>query len=75
MNARWSILLWATMAMAVPELEAFTESPELHRQVEAGQLPPIDHRLPEAPLVITPVEKPGEYGGTWRMALVGYDNS
>ena len=51
----------------------FSEAPELHQRVEAGELPQLSERLPLAPLVISPLEKLGVYGGTWRMALVGYD--
>ena len=33
--------------------------------VQSGQLPPVDERLPPAPMVITPWEEIGQYGGTW----------
>ena len=62
------------VTVALPVSAAFSEAPELRRQVEAGTLPHLEERLPVAPVVITPVEKPGEYGGTWRIALVGYDS-
>ena len=32
--------------------------------VKAGKLPPVEERLPENPLVTTPVESVGKYGGT-----------
>jgi len=35
-------------------------------QVAAGTLPPLAERLPKEPLIVTPWERPGEYGGTWR---------
>lgn len=71
------ILTFALMAStAVPAVfGAFAEAPELRRQVEAGTLPALEQRLPLAPVVISPVEKPGEYGGTWRITLVGYDSN
>jgi len=53
----------------------FSEAPELQKLVAEGQLPPLNQRLPTTPLIITPVEKLGFYGGTWRMALEGYGNS
>ena len=33
--------------------------------VQSGKLPPVDERLPEEPMVITPWEEIGQYGGTW----------
>lgn len=45
----------------------YHESPVLAEMVAAGTLPPVDERLPQAPLVIEPVEQVGQYGGTWRM--------
>lgn len=47
------------------------ESTFLQAQVDAGTLPPVADRLPANPLVITPLEKPGQQGGDWRHALVG----
>lgn len=37
----------------------------------AQDLPPLEQRLPNNPLVITPTERPGQQGGTWNHALVG----
>ncbi|MDO6732373.1 ABC transporter substrate-binding protein [Marinovum sp. 2_MG-2023] len=37
----------------------------------AQDLPPLNERLPENPLVITPTDRPGKRGGTWNHALVG----
>lgn len=39
--------------------------------VKAGKLPTVDQRLPANPRVITPKEKVGTYGGTWRRAYKG----
>lgn len=47
------------------------EAPALAEAVAAGELPPVDERLPANPLVLTPVEEVGQYGGTWRSALSG----
>lgn len=41
------------------------ESPMLAKLVAEGRLPPLSERLPEEPLVVTPVERPGIYGGVW----------
>lgn len=45
----------------------YNEAPMLAELVAAGELPPVDERLPPEPLVIEPVEQVGVYGGTWRM--------
>ncbi|MEZ4861677.1 MAG: ABC transporter substrate-binding protein [Caldilineaceae bacterium] len=47
------------------------EAPALAEMVAAGTLPPLEERLPEDPMVVEPVESLGQYGGTWRTALVG----
>jgi peptide/nickel transport system substrate-binding protein len=49
---------------------AFNEAPMLHKEVEAGTLPPVDERLPVHPMVVQAVE-PGQYGGTWLRAFKG----
>lgn len=50
---------------------AYQESPTLSELVSEGQLPPVEQRLPENPLIVTPVDEVGQYGGTWRRVLVG----
>ncbi|MBI5252218.1 MAG: ABC transporter substrate-binding protein, partial [Desulfomonile tiedjei] len=50
---------------------AFNEAPSLAAKVKAGELPPIEKRLPESPVVITPLDRPGKYGGVWRRAYTG----
>jgi peptide/nickel transport system substrate-binding protein len=47
--------------MAAPT--AGNESPMLAEQVNAGELPPLEERIPANPLVIEPVEQVGQYGG------------
>ena len=44
------------------------EAPMLAELVAKGELPPLEERLPEEPLVVVPVEEIGQYGGTWRIA-------
>ena len=44
----------------------FNEAPTLRAKVAAGELPPVEERLPVEPLVCAPVEGIGEYGGFWR---------
>jgi len=43
---------------------AYNQSPMLDARVASGELPPVEKRLPEEPLVLEPVEEIGQYGGT-----------
>ena len=53
----------------------YNEAPMLAEMVANGELPPVDERLPLVPLVITPEEEIGEYGGVWhRLATSASDN-
>lgn len=45
------------------------EAPALAAQVKAGKLPKLKDRMPDSPLVVTPVNSVGVYGGAWRGAL------
>jgi len=54
-----------------PLPETYHEAPMLAERVRAGDLPPVEQRLPEQPLVIPPLEQIGKYGGTWRRAFTG----
>lgn len=49
----------------------YKEAPSLAAQVKAGKLPPVEQRLPKNPMVITPIDKVGQYGGTWHSAMLG----
>jgi peptide/nickel transport system substrate-binding protein len=49
----------------------YKEAPTLAALVARNQLPPLAERLPETPLVVTPTERIGRYGGAWRSALIG----
>ncbi|MDO4291936.1 MAG: ABC transporter substrate-binding protein [Eubacteriales bacterium] len=48
----------------------YKESPLVHEQVEKGELPPIEERLPKEPYVIE-VDEIGAYGGTYVGAAFG----
>ena len=54
---------------AVPLWADYQEAPMLAARVASGDLPPVEERLPDDPLVITPVERIGKYGGTWRQGM------
>lgn len=47
------------------------QSPMLADQVEAGDLPALEERIPAEPMVVEPVDEIGTYGGNWRSALLG----
>ncbi len=49
----------------------YQEAPMLAERVESGELPPVTERLPESPLIVTPIDDIGVYGGTWRMGMRG----
>ena len=66
-----TILLVVSIAGSIMAQKKFNESPLLAQQVREGKLPSIGERLPQDPLVVTPLEGTGEYGGTWRMAMTG----
>ncbi len=53
------------------EAFAFDEAPMLAKLVKDKKLPAVGKRLPPSPVVITPVEKVGVYGGSWRRAYIG----
>ncbi|MEF2070914.1 ABC transporter substrate-binding protein [Consotaella aegiceratis] len=64
-----------TLGFPVGPAGAFEEAPQLADRVEAGDLPPVDERLPEEPLTVEPIETIGTYGGVWRSALLGGSDS
>ena len=49
----------------------YNEAPMLADMVAAGDLPPVEERLPSEPLVVEPAASIGQYGGTWRMGMRG----
>ena len=74
------IAIVATLAVlaAIPAARAaqqYHEAPELAARVQAGELPPIQERLPKNPFVVEPVDGIGTYGGTWRRVHTGPQDS
>lgn len=49
----------------------YNEAPMLADMVSAGDLPPVEERLPAEPLVEDVVDSVGQYGGTLRRAFLG----
>lgn len=58
---------FTTVAAQTPAAQpgVFNEAPMLAELVQAGQLPPVEERLPPEPLVVTPKNGVGTYGGTF----------
>src|SRR5207237_2395670 len=46
--------------------QSYKEAPMLAQLVQSGQLPPVEQRLPQDPMVLKPAHEIGRYGGTWR---------
>ena len=59
------------MPFACSPCWAFNEAPAFAARVASGELPPVAQRLPPSPVVVTPVDRPGTYGGVWRRAYTG----
>ena len=60
---------WPSLSDTMPS--SFSESPMCAAKAAAGEIPALEDRLPENPLVISPAESIGEYGGTWYRAFTG----
>ena len=73
---RKATLILLALLLAVPFVavaQTYNEAPMLAARVAAGELPPVDQRLPENPLVVEPFHEIGEYGGTLRMQVLTFD--
>lgn len=57
-------------AMSLAEEQTYGESPLLAAEVAAGNLPPVEERLPDEPYV-SKAEEIGVYGGVFRGAGFG----
>ncbi|MBA2665499.1 MAG: ABC transporter substrate-binding protein [Trueperaceae bacterium] len=66
-----ALALCALLALGVALAQPYAEAPELAERVAAGDLPPVDERLPADPLVYEPVDEIGSYGGVIRRAFLG----
>ena len=53
-----------TQAPTQAPVSQYKQAPMLDELVNAGQLPPIEERLPPNPVVVTPTNTVGKYGGT-----------
>ncbi|NOK59910.1 MAG: ABC transporter substrate-binding protein [Chloroflexi bacterium AL-W] len=64
----------ATDSSAATADGTYNEAPALAELVAAGDLPPVEERLPTEPMVVEVVDRIGQYGGEWRMGMVGTDD-
>src|SRR5690606_8985828 len=62
---------WPQVLVDGPVPDTFNEAPMLAERVEAGELPPVEERLPQEPLVVQPAESIGQYSGIWQRAFTG----
>ncbi|MEX2501313.1 MAG: ABC transporter substrate-binding protein [Trueperaceae bacterium] len=67
----WVAAMVATLTFGFALAQPYDEAPMLAEQVEAGDLPPVEERLPDEPLVFEPVDEIGQYGGVLRRAFLG----
>ena len=52
-------------------LDSFHQSPALDEQVASGELPPVEKRLPDDPIVVEGIDGIGQYGGTAQLFYAG----
>ncbi len=67
--SRMIVIVMATLAitlMASAQDMEYNEAPMLAEMVAAGELPPVEERLPVDVAIVEVVEEIGEYGGTWQ---------
>lgn len=72
LGARLRACVLASVASFICTMAASAgESPMLEALVSSGELPALAERIPANPLVVTPVDRVGDYGGNWHSALMG----
>jgi peptide/nickel transport system substrate-binding protein len=67
-------LFFALLSLSVSVAQGamtYHQAPSLDDKVASGELPPVEQRLPTDPMVVTPLEGTGQYGGTWHMGTRG----
>jgi len=68
------LLIGVICFLGITPVLAYNEAPMLKVKVAAGELAPVEQRLPEEPQIIEPVEEIGQYGGTMRMFTTAADS-
>ncbi|HAA76761.1 TPA: hypothetical protein DCE37_16755 [Candidatus Latescibacteria bacterium] len=66
-----TLATWLLWAPPYTQAQTYREAPELRTLVEKGELPPVEERLPDEPLVVEPYEEIGQYGGSWLRMMKG----
>ena len=61
------LVVWNSEA----QTPTYHEAPMLAERVAAGELPPVEERLPKNPRVLPVYDEIGQYGGTWRRTYAG----
>jgi peptide/nickel transport system substrate-binding protein len=61
----------AAVEATEPPAPKWAESPMLTTKVEGGELPPVEERLPENPMVVEPLGEQGVYGGEMKYGFPG----
>lgn len=56
------------MSVTAQDDMIYQEAPMLAEMVAAGELPPVEERLPDDPMVVEPLEM-GVYGGDWNRVM------
>jgi peptide/nickel transport system substrate-binding protein len=77
MSARFVFGLLAFIIWVSPAWAGYLESDILKEKVSKGELPPVEQRLPQQPLVVDLAKMgktPGQYGGTARILIGGQRN-
>ena len=65
------ICLFIFVLAGVAWAQTYQEAPQLAERVAAGDLPPVEERLPASPMEVPVLESIGTYGGDLDVALVG----
>ncbi len=67
------LVLVSILSVSLPATaqDGYGEAPMLAEMVAAGELPPVEERLPAEPLTVEVVDRIGTYGGTWNSGLRG----
>ncbi|HOQ67106.1 MAG TPA: ABC transporter substrate-binding protein [Candidatus Atribacteria bacterium] len=64
----WSYNISDYQELTGKKVTELSEAPALLELVKQGEIPPVEERLPEEPLIVEPFEEIGQYGGTLHRA-------
>ena len=65
------VCMFLSVTFSLTGQAAYNEAPELKELAKQGELPPVEDRISEEPLVVTPMESIGKYGGVLKSASLG----